>query len=64
MKISTSSQIHSAFVLSFAVSLSNRKSPFLAHSSMGFGVEISERIFSDVVQIQLNTNLDSRFTVL
>ena len=35
-----------------------------AYCWMGFDVKTSERMFSDVVQIQLNTILYSQFTAL
>ena len=36
----------------------------LAYSRMNFGVKTSERMFSDVVQIQPNISLYSQFTAI
>ena len=63
MSIFTFSQIHSAFVLFIAIFFQLRV-PVCAYSKMDFEVKTSWEMFSDVVQIQLDTSLYSQFTAL
>ena len=64
MSIFTFSQIHSASVLSVAISLPLIESRCVRYSRMDFIVKTSGQMFSDMVQIQLNTSLFSQFTTI